>query len=136
MRQRLAILLLALLAAGCTPDTPAAPSTDTWVGTWRIQSLQVKSQVRQPAPAGAPYQVIFDAARITARVDCNTCVGSFSTAGRGVTIGPVLACTRAACGTAAFESAAVSVLSGDHTAWVSGNSLTLESGRGVILLER
>jgi heat shock protein HslJ len=130
------MLLATVVAIGCSHGTPTAPSADTWSGTWRVRSVQAASQVTQPAPAGATYQLTFEGDRISARVDCNTCAGTFSTAGRRLTIGPALACTRAACATAIFESAAVSVLAGEHTAWINGSSLTLESGRGVLLLER
>jgi len=136
MMKLMLALSLAVLATGCTPETPAAPSAGTFAGTWRIRSVQVASQVTLVAPSTVPYQVTFEDGRIAARVDCNTCVGGFSSSGRGLAIGPVLACTRAACATAAFESATISVLSGTHTAWASANSLTLESERGVILLER
>jgi heat shock protein HslJ len=133
---RRTVLVAVVMAAGCTQGTPTAPTAQTWAGTWRIRAVQPASQVTQTAPAGATYQLTFEGNQVSARVDCNSCIAAFSTAGRSITIGPVLACTRAACSTAAFESTTVAVLAGPHTAWVAGSSLTLESTRGVILLER
>jgi heat shock protein HslJ len=52
--------------------------------------------------------------------------------GNRLTLGPALACTRAACSTMAFESAYLSVLAGDSQAVVDSNSLTLSSARGVL----
>ena len=63
-------------------------------------------------------------------MDCNVCNGAFALAGQTLTVGPNLACTRAACPTMAFETLYTSILSGDHTAEVTGNTLMLSSSRG------
>mgnify|MGYP003414425063 CR=1 FL=1 len=65
-----------------------------------------------------------------AGVDCNVCGGTFAVAGQTLTVGPNLACTRAACPTMAFETLYTSILSGDLTVEVSGNTLVLSSARG------
>jgi heat shock protein HslJ len=53
-----------------------------------------------------------------------------------VTIGPLLACTRAACSTMAFENTYVGVLAGESHVRVDGDSLTLSSSRGVLRFHR
>ena len=91
----------------------------------------------QAAPAGAVYELTFDAAaHVSARVDCNTCNGSFMLSGSSLVIGSGLACTRAACATAAFESAAVGILSGSHEITATSNTLMLNSSRGTMTLSR
>jgi heat shock protein HslJ len=125
-----------LILAGCSDDTPSSPTPDSIDGVWRIISIQPPSQPVQTAPVGAQYQVEFENGRASLRVDCNTCNGSFALNGATLTIGPVLACTRAACATASYESAVVSILSGDHQVNATLHNLTLTSGRGTVLLQR
>ena len=124
-----------LVCAGCD-DTPSSPTPDSIDGVWRIISIQPASQPTQTAPVGVLYQVEFNDTRVSLRVDCNTCTGSFALNGGRLTIGPTLACTRAACATAAFESAVVSLLGGEHQATATLHNLTLTSSRGAILLQR
>ena len=103
------ILPLSFVAvAGCSDDTPTSPTPDSVDGVWRIISIQPVSQAVQTAPTGARYQVGFEDARAFGRVDCNPCTGPFTPNGDRLTIGPALACTRAACATATYESAVVS----------------------------
>ena len=97
-------------------------------GTWTLTSLQAAGQPAQSSPAS--YTIAFADGRISTRVDCNSCSGSFALAGETLTVGPNLACTRAACPTMAFESLYTSILGGDHTAELSGNTLVLSSSRG------
>ena len=132
---REAVFILVLAMAGCS-STPSAPSTAVLTGTWRIVSIQAAAQPVQPAPAGATYDITFEGARISARVDCNTCSGMFMLNGAALTIGPTLACTRAACATASYETAVVTLLTGGHEVSSSGNALTLNSNRGSVTLAR
>ena len=134
-----AILLLSFVAvavAGCADDTPTSPTPDSVDGVWRIISIQPASQAVQTAPTGARYQVGFEEARVFLRVDCNTCTGPFTLNGDTLTVGPALACTRAACATAAYETAVVSLLSGAHQVSATLHNLTLTSSRGTALLQR
>jgi len=98
--------------------------------------MQPELQALQAAPTGAVYELTFDASRVTARVDCNSCSGPFMLTGSSLVIGPGLACTRAACATAPFESAALGILSGSHDISTTGNTLMLTSSRGTMSLER
>ena len=56
-------------------------------------------------------------------MDCNTCGGAFALAGQTLTVGPSLACTRAACPTMAFENTYTGVLSGGSTVTLSSGTL-------------
>ena len=133
----LGILLLGLLAAaGCADDSPTSPTPSSVDGVWRIISIQPAAQAVQTAPVGAQYQVGFENARVFLRVDCNMCTGPFMLNGSTLTIGPTLACTRAACATASYESAVVNLLSGEHQTAATLHNLTLSSSRGTALLQR
>lgn len=97
-------------------------------GTWTLTALQPTGQPSQASPAA--YTIAFADGRISTRVDCNICGGTFAVAGQTLTVGPNLACTRAACPTMAFEGLYTSILGGDHSVEVSGNTLVLSSSRG------
>lgn len=130
---RVLALIVLLVVAGCS-DTPTSPTRVD--GTWRIVSIRAASQAEQLAPVAALYQVTFENGQVSLRVDCNTCSGAYTASGNTLTLGPGLACTRAACSTAAFESAVVSLLSGEHQMTSTLHNLTLTSSRGTILLQR
>lgn len=144
---RIVPFAVVLTAAACsaTPSSPTAPSSITGstsltaevlASTWRLQSIQTAGQREQAAPVGADYSATFENGRISARADCNLCSGQATFSSGAITIGPVLACTRAACPTMEFESVFVSLLAGDHVAVVDGRLLTLQSNRGVVRFER
>lgn len=135
----LAFILLSFVATACseTPSSPTSASagggslaltTGQLTGTWTLTALQPTGQPSQASPAA--YAITFSDGRISTRVDCNVCNGAFALAGQTLTVGPNLACTRAACPTMAFETLYTSILGGDHTVEVSGNTLVLSSARG------
>jgi hypothetical protein len=114
-----------------------SPSPPALNGTWRIVSIQMASQPFQLflAPERA-YQATFEASRISVRVDCNSCNGSF-TSGPPLVIGPGLACTRASCGASdAVNSDVVTLLDGSHEVSERLGQVTLRSSRGTINLRR
>ncbi len=74
--------------------------------------------------------------RVSSQVDCNRCAGQVTIDGNTFKVGPALACTRAACSTMEFESAFLSVLSGESQASSESNTLTLSSARGVLRFRR
>ena len=135
MMYRTIVLLTMLVSAGCSADTPTSPSA-ALDGVWRILSIQPSSQAAQTAPVGAQYQIGFEDSRVVVRVDCNTCSGPFTANGSTLTVGPTLACTRAACATASYESAVVALLSGEHQMTATLHNLTLRSSRGTIELQQ
>lgn len=141
------LALAAPFSAGCANAhrNPASPSQTGGAttfgpaeiaGTWTLVSMTLVGEEEQAVPAGAPYALTFADGRASAQADCNTCGGSLVIDGQGVTIGPQLACTRAACRTMAFESAYVKILSGESAARVDGASLVLTSTRGVLRFKR
>ena len=132
---RVLLILIALTGAACSGDTSTSP-TGNLDGVWRIISIQPATQTTQTAPVGAQYQVAFEDSRVVVRVDCNTCTGSYTAGDSTVSIGPTLACTRAACATADYESAVLALLSGEHQTASTLHNLTLSSNRGSILLQR
>jgi heat shock protein HslJ len=149
--RRLISLLLAIVStatASCSGNvsSPLAPSSATdsssaltagqLSGTWTLTSLQTSTGTVAPVPANAPYTLTFGDDRVSARADCNVCGGAFRTSGASVSIGPALACTRAACPTMEFETAYESMLAGESTATLDGTTLTLSSSRGRLTFSR
>ena len=131
LRSGFVVLILAAVAA-CS-DAPASPTSPTGgagsfaltaeqlAGTWVLSALQEPGQAPQPVPDGASYTLSFDdGGRFSTRADCNTCGGRFTLSGATLTLGPNLACTRAACPTARFEASYTNLLSGEATVTVSG----------------
>jgi heat shock protein HslJ len=105
-------------------------------GTWTLTSIQPANGTEQAAPASAIYSLTLDGERISSQVDCNRCGGQMKLDGSTLTLGPLFACTKAACPTMAFESAYLSLLSGDSDARAGSNTLTLSSTRGVLRFRR
>ena len=147
-RPFLALLAAVTFTVGCSnpSSSPTSPSAvtgsgqaltaDSLAGTWNLVSIQLGNQPEQATPAGAPYTLTFADGRVSSRVDCNVCGGAFALSGQTLTVGPALACTRAACRTIAFENSYTSVLSGDSTLTVSANALVLSSTRGTLRFAR
>lgn len=139
--------MLAAFVAGCS-DSPATPTSPTagsgslaltasqLSGGWTLTSMQAAGRGVQPVPAGAAYTLSFADGRFSVRADCNSCGGTYALAGNTVTLGPNLACTRAACPTMQFEASYTNVLSGDSTVTLSGNTLVLTSRRGALYFSR
>lgn len=139
---------LASLAIGCSESTsaPTSPSSigsgsstltsDQLSGTWNVVSIQPAGQAEQAVPSGARYVLTFSDGRLSTRADCNLCGGAFRLSGQTLTAGPALACTKAACPTMAFESQYTTLLSGESTVTLTGNSLVLSSARGVLRFSR
>lgn len=130
------LLTFASMAASACWDGPMAPSPTNFPGAWTLVSIQPPSQAERAVPGGATYTITFADGRVSARADCNTCVGSYTVAGSTLTLGPALACTRAACPTMAFESAYTAMLAGASTAYVGGGRLVLSSQRGTLRFTR
>jgi heat shock protein HslJ len=152
VHRRFAFILVIAIAAGLSAcsgsvESPVGPSAvegpsspaltaGQFSGSWTLTSLQVSGEPAQPAPPNATYRLTFADDRVSARADCNTCGGAFRVSGSSVTIGPALACTRAACPTMQFETLFETILSGDSTASLDGDTLVLASPRGRLTLAR
>jgi heat shock protein HslJ len=143
-----AFLLLAIVAASACSSASSALTAPSSVGgstnftsaqlsgTWTVTSIQPAGREEQVTPASAIYSLSLDGERVSSQVDCNRCGGAMKLDGSTLTIGPALACTKAACPTMEFESAYLSVLSGESQVSAEGSSLTLSSSRGVVRLRR
>jgi heat shock protein HslJ len=147
MRHSSIFVLLVLLTAACSSPSnlPTSPSAaggsssviaDQLTGTWQLHSIQAAGQGQQARPAGATYTLTFAADRVSTRVDCNSCSGGYRIAGSTLTISDVMACTRAACPTMAFEQAYTTLLVGPHTISVSDTVMILTSVRGELRFTR
>jgi heat shock protein HslJ len=135
------LALFAAYAVGCSsssssPVGATAVTADRLAGTWTLMSMRPAGQLEQGTPPGASYTLTLADGRSSTRADCNVCSGSLVLAAQTVTIGPLLACTRAACATMAFENVYVAILAGDSTASRDGDALTLTSPRGVLRFRR
>ena len=103
------VIISALTGAACSdssasptsPSSLSAPSTlnAELAGAWTLTSIQPAGGAAQARPETADYLVTFENGRIAARADCNLCSGLATVSVGAVSIGPVLACTRAACPT-------------------------------------
>ena len=140
------IIAASVGTAGCasSPELLTSPSSvggastlaaHQLAGTWQLESLQIAGR-EEAKPAGPRYTLTFTDGRFSTLADCNVCNGGFALSGETLTAGPVLACTRAACPTMAFESAYTGVLGGDSTVTLSGGRLVLSSSRGVLEFTR
>jgi heat shock protein HslJ len=105
-------------------------------GTWTVMFVQPMGLPRQDRPTTATYTLTFTDGRFSARADCNMCGGAFAIAGTTINVGPSLACTRAACATASFESLYTAILGGASEIALNGSTLTLTSARGTVQLAR
>lgn len=141
------LVLVAILANACsgpaaTPTSASSASgstaltSDQLAGRWLLSSVQPAGQAAQIAPAGVSYDLTFADGRASVHADCNSCGGTLTVSGQTLTIGPALACTRAACPTMAFENLYESILGGASDAALSGSVLTLSSTRGVLRFTR
>lgn len=149
MTARMFALLAVLLISACGDRTPSSPSpsaSSSLNGTWRIFSTQLVSEGFQVIHAPElTYQVTFDDARVSARIDCNTCNGSFTIAGTSLMVGSALACTRAACTHQASDNHIMTLLPGPHelseSVYASRDGVlrpqvTLRSSRGTMILRQ
>ena len=117
-------------AAGLSAELTALP------GAWNLVSIQPSGQDEQLKPSGARYTVSFGDGRLSTRVDCNSCGGPYTLEGQTLVAGPLLACTRAACATLAFENSYTKLLAGESTVSLSDGELLLTSPRGVLRFMR
>ncbi len=131
------VLLVVVALAGCEILTgPSSITEAKLVGTWTLTSAQPAGQSSVLAPADATYQLTLGEGLASTRADCTPCTGQYTLAGTTLTAGPLFACTRAGCPTAAFEATYVGILGGDHTVDVTTTRLTLTSPRGTLRYSR
>jgi heat shock protein HslJ len=134
-----AALLAPVLVAACSgPTGPSntAVSTDQIAGTWTLTAQQPSGQGEVVPPAGVVFSIEFVDGRAAVRADCNRCNGAAAVGDSSITVGPTMACTRAFCPSAPLDDTFLKLLSGESTATIDGNTLTLRSDRGVLRFRR
>jgi heat shock protein HslJ len=132
------VLLTAALGAACSsPTTPSSTASiaDRIAGTWVLVSSQRPGESAVAPPASTFSLNVVDG-RAGIRADCNQCNGSAAVGPSTLTVGPTVACTRAFCPTAPYDTQFVQVLSGESDASIDGSVLTLRSSRGVLRFSR
>ena len=136
-----AALFAAVVCGGCSD--PTSPSgldgqalTARIGGTWTLVAQQPPGQAEVAPPAGAIFSMEIADGRVAIAADCNRCNGPAVVGASTVTVGPLLACTRAFCASAPFDDAFLRMLAGESTATIDGNTVTLRSDRGVLRFRR
>jgi heat shock protein HslJ len=131
------VVFVSSLAVGCAGSSPVPTSPGgSLPGTWNLESIQPVGEAEQARPSGATYTVTFTNGALTTRADCNSCSGPYTLTGQTLVAGPLLACTRAACPTMAFENTYTRLLGGESTVSLSGRTLMMASPRGVLRFKR
>ena len=134
---------VAFVAFGCSGSTatltspsPLDLTAPQLPGTWNLVSIRPAGEAEQAKPSGASYTLSLVDGRLSTRADCNTCGGSYTLNGQTLMVEPLMACTRAACPTMAFENTYMKMLGGESTVSLSGGTVELTSPRGVLRFTR
>jgi heat shock protein HslJ len=136
---RVALLMCIAATSGCsssTSPTIGTISAEGLAGVWRLELLQPAGLGAVLTPSGATYTLTLSEGIASARADCNVCSGRFTLLGDSLNIATGLACTRAACPTASFESLYTQILSGESRVGISGSTMALVSARGLLRFTR
>lgn len=139
MRKWLGFALLVTLCGGCANDSAVGPSAldaALLATTWTVVSAQPTGRPELAAPTPGAFTLILESGRAGARVDCNSCGGSYTLSGTTLTVSSSMVCTRAACPGMEFGNQYLTLLGGDSAVDVSDRSLTLSSTRGILRLRR
>jgi len=137
-----AALLTTVICGACSGPTSlsgpdgTAPTLERIGGTWTLVTLKPPGQAEVAPPAGAISSMEVADGRAAIRADCNRCNGPAAVGASTLTVGPILACTRAACASAPLDAAFLRILAGESAATLEGDTLTLGSDRGVLLFRR
>ncbi len=141
-----AVALPALLIAGLTgacagPTSPSGLDAGALTpgrigGTWTLVSLQPAGQAEVAPPPGSAFRLEIAGDRAAVTADCNRCTGPAVVGASTLTVGPVLACTRAFCASAPFDDTFLRILAGEGSATLDGSTLVRSSGLGVLRFRR
>ena len=139
LRHRLraiAVVLSGLLLSSCG-DGPTAPNATDYQGVeWQLASLQRSDFAIVTPPSGASFTARFDDdGQLVAQADCNVCHASYSATGTALSISP-MACTRAYCASAPFDSEYVQALSTATGFEMSDGGLMVRSPAGTLRFVR
>ncbi len=89
-------------------------------GTLTPTALQRVGQAEVAPPVGATFALEIADGRATVTADCNRCTGAAVVGTDTLTIGPILARTRAFCPSAPFDDTFVRMLGGESAATIEG----------------
>ena len=131
-----ALVLSGLILSSCE-DGPTAPTAADYQGVeWRLASLQHPDFSVAEAPTGASFTALFgDDAQLSARADCNVCHAGYSASDTVLSVSP-MACTRAFCSSAPFDSEYVRALSTATSFEMDDDGLTVRSSEGTLRFVR
>lgn len=130
-------LVLSLAACDEGLIAPTVGATELVTSSpWKLQSIDRPGVGVVRATDPDRFTLLFsEQGGVAVVADCNRCSGSYTIGIATVSI-PLLACTRAFCMTAPFDTDYVSVLNGDNAAAVHGATLQLSSARGTLRFAR
>ena len=133
MKRLLIFLLIPMFYASCNTAT-SVEELAAVQGEWRLQRFQIGDGGVVNVPVPARYTARFgpDGAA-NFQVDCNRCSGGYTTEGNAITIGPLLACTLAACPPGSLSNPYLQGILNAQTWQRSGASMVL-SAPGVELV--
>ena len=131
-----AAALFASLCGACSGPTSPSDLQERIKVVWSLLSQQAAGQTPVAPPAGSTFRFEIADERAAITADSNRCSGAALVGAGTVTLGPALACTRAFCPSAPFDDAFVRMLAGESAARIDGNTLTLQSDRGVLRFQR
>lgn len=142
-RLALPAILAAAALVGCetaTPIAPSGPETDPVgggsssltqvpdpLGSWELTRFVLDGTdlaVSDPAKYTATFT---DDGRVSLRVDCNSCNGTYETDGTNIMVSELLACTLAACVQPSLEREYLGAITGATSYQRNGDELTLLS---------
>lgn len=133
-----AVIVAGLATASCQ-SLPSAPTDEpaSMQGQWALVSLAKGSAAATPAPSGATFTATFGTdGRLNLRADCNLCNGGYTAGAGTLAVADALACTRAYCPTAPFDSDYATLVVAAKRWAVQGGELELSSDAGRLRFRR
>lgn len=139
-------LVLALscgaLVAGCAtegtgPDGPSALQSEIVGVSWQLDGLAPTGQPFAAPPEGTFTLELAEAGELHLVADCNLCNGRYTLGDGTLEVdGGVLACTRAFCPSAPFDSDYVRLVASVRSWQADSSGLTLAGDEGRLRFER
>lgn len=126
-----------LPSAAVLQDGATSRPTSALTGMWQMVSLQKAGQAQQPAPAGVQLTADFRTdGKVALKADCNVCNAGYEVGPDGqLKVGP-MACTRAYCSSAPMDTDFAGLVGAAELASIKGDTLSLTSDAGTVLMQR
>ena len=137
-------LLAATFSVGCdesvaapSPTGQSAAAAPVTGGVWKLQSFLPTDATSVPVPDPDRFTIEVTAdGRLAVRADCNRCSGSYSQSSGALKVGPAMACTKAFCSTAPFDTQYTAALSDATLVRATDTTLEFTSSAGVLKFAR